>query len=82
MSLVGPRPPLQSNWVEFEDWQRRKLSVKPGMTCLWLASGRSDIDDFDEWVKLDLKYIDDWSLWLDLRILVMTVPAALGRTGK
>ena len=81
MSLVGPRPPLQSEWVEFEDWQRRKLSVKPGMTCLWQVSGRNDIDEFDEWVKLDLEYIDNWSLWLDLRILVMTIPAAVRGTG-
>jgi len=82
MSLVGPRPPLQSNWVEFEDWQRRKLSVKPGMTCLWLASGRSDIDDFDEWVKLDLKYIDDWSLWLDIKILFQTAWVVVRGTGQ
>ncbi len=81
VSLVGARPSLQSEWVEFEDWQRRKLSVQPGMTCLWQVSGRNDIDDFDEWVKLDLEYIDNWSLWLDLRILVMTIPAAVRGTG-
>ena len=77
MSLVGPRPPLQSEWVHFQDWQRRKLSVKPGITCLWQVSGRSDITDFDEWVRLDLEYIDRWSLWLDFKILLQTVPAML-----
>ena len=82
MSLVGPRPPLQTEWVHFEDWQRRKLSVKPGMTCLWQISGRNDIDDFDEWVKLDLEYIDNWSLWLDFKILLLTIPAAIKGTGK
>jgi lipopolysaccharide/colanic/teichoic acid biosynthesis glycosyltransferase len=81
MSLVGPRPPLQSEWVAFEDWQRRKLSVKPGITCLWQVKGRSDITDFDEWVKLDLEYIDTWSLWLDLKILLLTIPAVLLRRG-
>jgi lipopolysaccharide/colanic/teichoic acid biosynthesis glycosyltransferase len=81
MSLVGPRPPLQSEWPHFEEWQRRKLSVKPGMTCLWQVSGRNEINDFDEWVRLDLKYIDNWSLWLDLKILLLTVPAALGGRG-
>jgi lipopolysaccharide/colanic/teichoic acid biosynthesis glycosyltransferase len=77
MSLVGPRPPLQSEWVVFEDWQRRKLSVKPGITCLWQVSGRSEIAEFDEWVRLDLEYIDRWSLWLDFKILLMTIPAVL-----
>ena len=77
MSLVGPRPPLQSEWLHFEEWQRRKLSVKPGMTCLWQISGRNEINDFDEWVKLDLEYIDNWSLWLDIKILLKTIPAML-----
>src|SRR2546425_1210115 len=69
MSLVGPRPPLQHEWSRFEPWQRRKLSVKPGMTCLWQVSGRSDIKDFTEWVKLDIEYIERWSLLLDVQIL-------------
>jgi len=77
MSLVGPRPPLQSEWVQFMDWQRRKLSVKPGMTSLWLIRGRSDVTDFDDWARLDLEYIDRWSLWLDFEILLKTVPALL-----
>jgi lipopolysaccharide/colanic/teichoic acid biosynthesis glycosyltransferase len=81
MSLVGPRPPLQSEWVHFEDWQRRKLSVKPGMTCLWQVRGRNEISDFDEWVRLDLEYIDRWSLGLDLKILLQTVPSVLRSRG-
>lgn len=68
MSLVGPRPVLTYEWEEFEDWQRRKLSVKPGAVCLWHIRGQPR--DFDEWVKLDLEYIDNWSLWLDLKVLV------------
>ena len=77
MSLVGPRPPLQSEWVHFEDWQRRKLSVKPGITCLWQVGGRNEIRDFDDWVRMDLQYIDHWSFWLDLEILLRTIPAVL-----
>jgi len=72
MSLVGPRPPLQEEWARFEPWQRRKLSVKPGITCLWQVSGRSDIRDFSEWVRLDLDYIERWTLWLDIKILFAT----------
>lgn len=82
MSLVGPRPPLQTEWEHFEPWQRRKLSVKPGMTCLWQVSGRNDIRDFDEWVRLDLKYIDNWSLWLDFEILLRTISSVVRGTGK
>jgi lipopolysaccharide/colanic/teichoic acid biosynthesis glycosyltransferase len=82
MSLVGPRPPYRSEYENFELWQMRKLSVKPGMTCLWQASGRNDIRDFDEWAKLDLEYIDNWSLWLDVKILMMTFLAVVGGTGK
>lgn len=81
MSIVGPRPPLESELPRFESWQRRKLSVKPGLTCLWQISGRSTITDFDEWVRLDLAYIDNWSLWLDIKILLKTVPAVLSGRG-
>ncbi|MCA9740372.1 MAG: sugar transferase [Deferribacteres bacterium] len=77
MSLVGPRPPLQSEVEHFESWHRRKLSVKPGITCLWQINGRSQISDFNEWVKLDLEYIDNWSLWLDMKILFKTIPVVL-----
>ena len=81
MSLVGPRPPLQTEYAQFTDWQKQKLSVKPGMTCLWQVSGRNDIRDFDEWVRLDLDYIRNWSLWLDLKILVETIPAVIRARG-
>jgi len=81
MSLVGPRPPLQSEYAQFADWQKRKLSVKPGITCLWQVSGRNRIKDFDEWVKMDLEYVDNWSLWLDLKILLRTALAVLKGTG-
>ncbi len=81
MSLVGPRPPLQREYEQFTDWQRRKLAVKPGITCIWQISGRNDIPDFDEWVTLDLQYIDRRSFWLDLIILVRTLPAVLAHRG-
>jgi lipopolysaccharide/colanic/teichoic acid biosynthesis glycosyltransferase len=77
MSLVGPRPCFPKELELFENWQRRKLSVKPGLTCLWQANGRSNITNFDEWVKMDLKYIDNWSLWLDFKIFLKTIPAVL-----
>lgn len=73
MSLVGPRPPLETEWAQFTPAQRLKLSVTPGITCLWQVQGRSGITDFDEWVRLDLEYIRSWSLWLDFKILLRTV---------
>jgi lipopolysaccharide/colanic/teichoic acid biosynthesis glycosyltransferase len=80
MSLVGPRPPLVTEFERFEPWQKRKLSVIPGLTCLWQVQGRSDIKDFDEWVQMDLNYIDNWSLSLDLKILSQTLTTVvLGR---
>jgi exopolysaccharide biosynthesis polyprenyl glycosylphosphotransferase len=81
MSLVGPRPLPVRDYDGFsEDWHRRRFSVRPGITCLWQVSGRSFIP-FDVWMKLDLEYIDQWSLWLDLRILVKTIPAVLKGAG-
>jgi exopolysaccharide biosynthesis polyprenyl glycosylphosphotransferase len=76
MSLVGPRPPLPDEVRRYERWQRRRLSMKPGLTCLWQVAGRSNIG-FDEWMKLDLAYIDNWSLKLDFVILLRTVPAVV-----
>jgi exopolysaccharide biosynthesis polyprenyl glycosylphosphotransferase len=76
MSLVGPRPPLADEVARYERWQRRRLSMKPGITCLWQISGRNHVG-FDEWMRLDLSYIDNWSLLLDLKILLKTVPAVL-----
>jgi lipopolysaccharide/colanic/teichoic acid biosynthesis glycosyltransferase len=78
MSLVGPRPPLVSEYAQFEEWQKRKLTVKPGMTCLWQVRGKPN--DWREWLRLDFEYIDHWSLWLDLKILFQT--AWLVVTGK
>ncbi len=63
-----------------EDWHRRRFSVRPGLTCLWQVSGRSSIS-FDKWMELDMKYIDQWSLWLDLKILARTIPAVLKGSG-
>jgi exopolysaccharide biosynthesis polyprenyl glycosylphosphotransferase len=78
MSLVGPRPLPIYEVEKFENTaQRRRLSVKPGLTCLWQVSGRNQVTDFHEWVRLDLKYIDNWSIWLDIKILIMTIPAVL-----
>ena len=82
MSLVGPRPPLPQEVSRYERWQRRRLSMKPGMTCLWQISGRNEVS-FEDWMKLDLTYIDNWSLLLDLKILLKTVPVVLlGRGAK
>ena len=76
MSLVGPRPPVPSEVERYETWQRRRLSMRPGLTCLWQISGRNEID-FQTWMELDLEYIDTWTFGLDLRILLRTVPAVL-----
>ncbi len=81
MSLVGPRPAGPHELDEYESWQRRRLSVQPGLTCLWQVNGRNDICKFDDWVRMDLEYIDHWSLWLDLKILLKTVPAVLAGKG-
>jgi exopolysaccharide biosynthesis polyprenyl glycosylphosphotransferase len=81
MSLVGPRPLPVRDYEGFdEDWQRRRFSVKPGITCLWQVNGRSNIS-FDRWMKLDLQYMDEWSLWLDMKILVKTIPAVMKGSG-
>ncbi len=82
MSLVGPRPLPLRDYEGFseEDWQRRRFSVKPGITCLWQVNGRSGVS-FDQWMLLDLQYMDEWSLWLDLKILARTVPAVFRGSG-
>ena len=78
MSLVGPRPlPTYETLAMTANTQRRRLSVSPGMTCLWQISGRNEVKDFSDWVRLDLEYIDQWSLWLDFQILLRTIPAVL-----
>jgi lipopolysaccharide/colanic/teichoic acid biosynthesis glycosyltransferase len=76
MSLVGPRPPLPTEVAGYDIWHRRRLSMKPGITGLWQVEARND-PEFDRWVALDLTYIDRWSLWLDLKIMLRTVPAML-----
>lgn len=82
MSLVGPRPLPLDEIARIESRaQRRRLSVPPGLTCLWQISGRNEITSFDEWVRLDLTYIDTWSLWLDVKILLRTVPVVLSGLG-
>lgn len=76
MSLVGPRPPIPNEVNRYEHWQVRRLSMRPGLTCLWQVNGRNKIG-FNEWMELDLKYIDNWSLWLDFKILMKTIPVVL-----
>jgi lipopolysaccharide/colanic/teichoic acid biosynthesis glycosyltransferase len=82
MSLVGPRPPLVTEYAQFTEFQKQKLAVKPGITCLWQVGGRNQVSDLDEWVKLDLEYIRNWSLYLDLKILLQTVKEVFGASGK
>jgi lipopolysaccharide/colanic/teichoic acid biosynthesis glycosyltransferase len=82
MSLVGPRPPLESEYELFTRFQRQKLAVKPGITCLWQVKGRNRIRDFDDWVRLDLEYIRSWSLILDLKILLLTAIEVFRGSGK
>lgn len=81
MSLVGPRPPIPGEVDEYQRWQRRRLSMKPGLTGLWQVSGRAELEDFNHWIRLDLQYIDQWSLWLDFKILLKTIPAVLSGKG-
>jgi lipopolysaccharide/colanic/teichoic acid biosynthesis glycosyltransferase len=81
MSLVGPRPPLQSEFEHFQAWHRKKLAVRPGITCLWQVSGRNRVTNFDDWVRMDLEYIDNWSLALDFKILYRTAVAVVRGTG-
>jgi lipopolysaccharide/colanic/teichoic acid biosynthesis glycosyltransferase len=82
MSLVGPRPPLETEFVQFTSFQKQKLAVKPGITCLWQVHGRNRVHDFNDWVRLDLEYIRTWSLTLDLRILARTVVEVFRGSGK
>jgi lipopolysaccharide/colanic/teichoic acid biosynthesis glycosyltransferase len=80
MSLVGPRPPLPEEVANYEPWQLERLAVRPGLTCIWQISGRSDIP-FERWVELDIEYVRRRNLWLDLKILFLTVPAVLSGRG-
>lgn len=80
MSLVGPRPPLPKEVEKYGDWEWRRLEVTPGLTCIWQVSGRSNIS-FDKWMELDVYYIENWSLWMDLKILLETIPAVFRGSG-
>ena len=82
MSLVGPRPPIPGEVSLYQRRDRRRLSMRPGLTCLWQVSGRNKISSFEDWVKLDLSYIDNWSLTLDFLLLLKTVPTVLRGTGR
>lgn len=80
MSIVGPRPPLPAEVAQYKTWQRRRLSVRPGLTCYWQVGGRNNIG-FEEWMRLDLRYVDNWSLAVDARLIMQTVPVVLRGTG-
>ncbi len=80
MTIVGPRPPLVSEVAQYTEYQRQRLLVKQGLTCYWQCSGRNNIN-FEEWVELDLKYIRERSLWTDIKIIFMTIPAVLSGDG-
>lgn len=79
MSLVGPRPPTPEEVEQYEPWQRRRLEAKPGLTCIWQVSGRSHVP-FDRWVQMDIEYIENQSFWLDIKLLLLTIPAVI--TGR
>jgi lipopolysaccharide/colanic/teichoic acid biosynthesis glycosyltransferase len=81
MSLVGPRPAARHELERYNLWHKRKLCAQPGITCLWQVNGRNKVNDFDDWVKLDLEYIDRWSLWLDIKILARTAWVVVRGTG-
>jgi lipopolysaccharide/colanic/teichoic acid biosynthesis glycosyltransferase len=82
MSLVGPRPAFPHELQRYELWHKRKLCVRPGITCLWQVRGRNRIARFDDWVRMDLEYIDNWTLWLDVKILARTLWAVLSGSGS
>lgn len=82
LSLVGPRPPRTHEYAQFTPFQQGKMSVKPGITCLWQVEGRHKINNYDDWVALDLEYIRRWSLWLDVTILFRTIGVVLRGTGQ
>jgi len=80
MSFVGPRPAIPDEVEQYEAWQRRRLRMRPGLTCTWVLEGRNHLD-FNRWMQLDLAYIDTWSLWLDLKIFLRTIPIVLSGRG-
>jgi lipopolysaccharide/colanic/teichoic acid biosynthesis glycosyltransferase len=80
MTIVGPRPALPAEVAQYKTWQRRRLSVRPGLTCYWQVGGRNSIG-FDEWMLLDLRYVDNWSLMVDARLILRTFPVVLTGSG-
>ena len=82
MSLVGTRPPTLDEVAQYKNWHRRRISIKPGITGMWQTSGRNRIADFDEIVRLDLYYIDKWTIWLDILILLKTLRAVVAGSGS
>jgi lipopolysaccharide/colanic/teichoic acid biosynthesis glycosyltransferase len=82
MSMVGPRPPLPEEVAEYKDGERRRLSMKPGITCIWQSQQRRNEIPFEKWMELDLEYIDNWSLWLDFKILSKTVVTVILGRGR
>jgi exopolysaccharide biosynthesis polyprenyl glycosylphosphotransferase len=82
MSLVGPRPPIPEEVNQYENWQRKRLAVMPGITCTWQVSGRNQITSFEDWVKLDIDYIDNYSFMNDIKLLFKTIPAVLSSRGS
>jgi lipopolysaccharide/colanic/teichoic acid biosynthesis glycosyltransferase len=77
---VGPRPAVPQEVEQYATWQRRRLRMRPGLTCLWAIRGRDRLD-FENWMKMDLEYIDNWSLWLDLKIVLYSIPMVLAGKG-
>lgn len=82
MSLVGPRPPIPAEVKQYDIWQRRRPSMKPGLTCLWQCAPKRNEMGFNEWMKMDLNYIDNWSFWLDLKIIFRTVKVVFLGEGR
>jgi lipopolysaccharide/colanic/teichoic acid biosynthesis glycosyltransferase len=80
MSLVGPRPPIPSEVEQYSSWQRRRVSVKPGLTCVWQVYGRNRVS-FERWVEMDLYYIDHWTFWFDLKLIAHTLVVVFRGTG-
>ena len=81
MSLVGPRPPVPDEVLQYNEKQKKRLDIRPGLTCLWQIRGRNTVTSFNEWVRLDLEYIEQWSLWLDVAIFLKTIPVVVMRIG-
>jgi lipopolysaccharide/colanic/teichoic acid biosynthesis glycosyltransferase len=81
MSLIGPRPSRVEEFKQYRHWQNRRMSVMPGLSCLWQVNGRNQVSNFDDWVRMDLEYIDNWSLWLDFKIFLKSIVVVFQGTG-